>query len=128
MTSPNIVMRDHEIRLAVTDEDGNELEVITLVADVAFKAGTPESGTRGPPENYDPGSGDEVWFDKIMRVIPVTYGLAALDEREHAWADRWLELNKSAICERVEDDEPDPDEAREREFDAARDLRWSDEP
>jgi hypothetical protein len=69
-----------------------------------------------------------VWFDKIMRVRPETGARIDLDEREHAWADRWLELNQAAICERVEDDEPDPDEARERAFDAARDLRCSDEP
>jgi hypothetical protein len=120
MTQPNIVMRDHEIRLAVTDEDGNELEVITLVVDVALKAVTPETSTLIPLTNYDPGSENEVWFDKIMRVSPVTGQRINLLGREHAWADRWLQLNKAAICERVEDEHPDPDEALDR--------AWSDEP
>jgi hypothetical protein len=127
MTRPNIVMKNHEIRVAVTDEDGNELEVITLVVDVAFKAGTPESGTHGPPENYDPGSDDEVWLTNVQ-VVAEDGSRSVPGAIEYFWADSWLELNKAAICERVEDDKPDPDEAREQKLDEALDRAWSDEP
>jgi hypothetical protein len=69
-----------------------------------FRAGTPPSGLSGPPENYDPGSGDEFYV-----VNPAGLWVGAEDR-----IIEWLDAN----WERP-DDQPD--------WDAIRDQRRDDE-
>lgn len=77
-------------------------EVITVTFDWA--PGTPPSGLSGPPENYDPGEGDE--------FVIVTPPQLSCDAEERLI--EWLDANWERPA-----DEPDPDWLREQERDDA---------
>ena len=74
------------IRTLVRD-DGTELDVA-----FDFSPGQPESGRHGPPEDYDPGSGPEVFVVKaVPRADPDGEPVRLDDEEEARFADETLE-------------------------------------
>jgi hypothetical protein len=69
--------------------DGSDGE---LIVQFEFRAGTPPSGLSGPPENYDPGEGDEFVIGRCCYdtapQIPVGLG-----EHEEERVIDWLNEN-----------------------------------
>jgi hypothetical protein len=99
----------HTLRITVMEEDGDELEHVTLECVVSFTPGTPESGRFGPPENYDPGSGDEFSLDSVKRVNADGTRVEA-SVLDSAWAQTWLEKNEEWIAEQADADSgPEPE-------------------
>ena len=76
-------------------DDDHALASFRLVVVLAYFPGTPESGTRGPPENYDPGSGDEISIDRVS----IDGGPVPADSPIHGWLENWLEKNRDDLCE-----------------------------
>jgi hypothetical protein len=109
---------------------GNDPGFVELEITFGYTPGQPESGRFGPPENYDPGSGHEVWFE--YAEIEVERDGKKVWER--LMPGEWLEGQCRAWLEtRDEDDlveglpcrEPDYDRA----YDEARDRRmWERAP
>ena len=111
------------------EDDGIEVEVTFTVA-----WGSPESGRFGPPEDYDPGCGDEVENITVIKVGGLTegYGKAfamgyqsdaqiAADIVEELQSDRHQEaMIELAIDEAAADHERGLEYAAEERRDAAR--------
>lgn len=74
-----------------------------VAVEFEWRPGTPPSGLSGPPENYDPGEGDEF---TIIAVEPF------VADSHHDTLIEWLDDN----WERP-DDEPDPDDIRDQRRD-----------
>lgn len=94
--SVTIFKHSRTLTLTVCEEgDDRPLREFKLCVSLGFIPGERESGTSGPPENYDPGSGDEIWVDRItgesvrfQQADPII-----------GWVDTWLELNRDSLCE-----------------------------
>lgn len=79
-------------------DDETELEVT-----FEFTAGTPESGNHGPPEDYDPGSGPEIFILHASVIGGDTTQRVMLDKFE----------TERFEVETLEDQEFQPDPDRE---------------
>jgi hypothetical protein len=109
----------HDLRLAVTDEDGTELHVVTLRLEIGYTPGEPESGRFGPPEHYDPGSGHEIWLERVQR-LEADGSVVEASEQEKAWAQTWVEKSDEWLagkCDAAIPTGPDPDDERDRLYD-----------
>ena len=56
---------DKRLTFIVMEDGGDELETMIVDVVVGWAPGTPETGRFGRVEDYDPGSGDEFWFEAI---------------------------------------------------------------
>ena len=56
--------------------------VTATIVDFEFTAGTPESGRHGPPEDYDPGSGAEVFITRCTHAAGHRSEAIALTDAE----------------------------------------------
>lgn len=105
---------DERLTFTVMEEGGDELETIVIDVVVGWTPGTSETGRFGPPEDYDPGSGDEFWFEAITSPNGPPSPLAVF------WAECWLKKNEERIAEHLGDED-------RGECDAAAYDRWKDE-
>lgn len=79
-----------------SDEDGPEFDVEVTYT---VARGTPESGRTGPPENYDPGSPDEIEDFKLVKCDgkerPWNAGYGFISDED--WEER--------VREKIDDDD-----------------------
>lgn len=100
----------------VVETPGDEIEMEVAVT-YTVSWGTPESGNYGPPENYDPGSPDEIEDIEILTIDGEPYtGTPA-----RIWVLAMMETyHEDMIDEAIKDSGPDPDDMRDRRDDYRR--------
>lgn len=94
---------------------GDEIEMEVVVSySVAW--GTPESGNYGPPENYDPGSPNEIEDIEILSID----GEAYTGSWERLWLLAMIETyHEDMIDHATQSRGPDPDDMRDERIDDA---------
>lgn len=100
MSNYNPPKRIYETDLTILD-NYNEDNIIELNVKVEYRyhPGTPASGFSGPPENYDPGSGDEVIVDDASIKI---YD-AGISNGQPLELPQWLRMVIATQLERHEE-------------------------
>jgi len=126
MTAPIILHRTVDFTVCEHNTD-DEVARISVRMKIAVTLGEPESGRFGPPENYDPGSDDEIWIKACD--VQNAGGVHPLLIQEFAlWAEKWLEINRDSLSTeaRETDNGPDPDDARDalRDAQLEADAAW----
>ena len=98
----------------ITVHDANDNELAQFTIGIAYRVifGTAPAGISGPPEHYDPGSGDEV---EIVSV-----------QAEYDWqtqfAESWIEKNRDwCIAQAHENAGADADDAADHKREMMRD-------
>ena len=97
--------------------------VLNMLFNVCF--GAPESGQSGPPENYDPGSGDEVSLFGVEvsdreGLFKDAFSVVICE----ALARAWLARNKDTIiAEAFEQAQAEYERAMERQAEQRADMR-----
>jgi hypothetical protein len=120
---------------ATTLNWGGDTPTAEVEVEVSYTVawGSPEAGNYGPPEHYDPGSGDlveDIRLEKVEgkpRPWGMYYGYIANEDDEFATtciekiegSDHHLEamINRASEIEAARDDE-----ARERQYEARREM------
>ena len=89
---------DRTVALTVCDEDGYDIETVTLALEIDCTPGEPEFAPHGhhtDPEHYDPGSGAEAHLRAVWRVEDGQR--TTPDKRELRWAAKWLEQHVDGL-------------------------------
>lgn len=97
-------------------DDEAEIEVSFTVA-----WGSPASGHYGPPEHYDPGSGDEIEDLKLLSIDCVG---GPFDQHYEALILQEIAQNhtEAMIAEASEDEAAREDDAREHQYESRREM------
>ena len=125
---------DTELLLTVGPDGGEDTIDVPVRLHCGGIPGTPETGRFGAPENYDPGSGDEIWLERVeigeeyahltnaVSEIRVRYLRFAVsgdaagpnDQAIIDAAERYVDDPPDALVEEMyEAGEPDPDRGRD---------------
>lgn len=117
--------------LAYSTGDVPEVDEVEVEVSFSVAWGSPETGRWGPPENYDPGAGDEIEDLRLERVNgtkspgpDAPYGAGALNqEYEAAILQEIAQNHAEAMLSEARDHEAAwADDAAERAYESRREA------